>query len=218
MKKLVVFVCVLLTAAAASAAEKPLDCNKSTDRAALAAAVESARSPYLRLRYAVRLAELENPARVADFDGLCAVIDETAAHYRIAKGAADDAKVSIRFGRRQYMVAGWHYAEKIGHPYEYLYLVDKLLKSEVAQRYSPAEKYARQVELLKTHIERYDAWNSERYGALLVDSLIAAASAVPPERFREDAGQLLLIYEPYARRRPKVWREPLTELRRAARL
>ena len=210
MKTTVIFLALtalLLTLPASGA----FDYRKCNDAGAVEAALKKERSARLKLVGTVRLAELREPAKVRDFAGMCEVIDAAAREHKINQRTTEDAKITMSFGNRAMMADGYRYAAKTKHPYELRFMASPALKKSVAGFYTPEQRYARVIELLKKHAGRIDEWNRAYIGKEQAKYLTECAKAVPPERFAADAGVVLLVVRPYAKRHPEAW-APLVEV------
>ena len=198
---LVVLTAALLTLPASGA----FDYRKCNDADAVEAALTKERSARLKLVGSVRLAELREPEKVRDFAGMCEVIDAAARKYKINARTTEDAKISLSFGNRAMMEAGYRYAAKTKHPYELRFMASPALKKIVAELYTPQQRYERVIELLKKHAGRIDEWNHAAVGQEQAKYLAECVKSVPPERFAADAGVVLMVVRPYASRHAEAW-------------
>ena len=187
------------------------DYRKCKDADAVEAALKQERNARLKLVGTVRLAELREPEKVRTFAGLCEVIDAASREHRINERTTEDAKITMSFGNRALMADGYRYAAKTGHPYELRFMASPALKKVVAELYTPQQRYERVIELLKKHAGRIDEWNRAYIGKEQAKYLTECAKAVPPERFAADAGVVLLVVRPYAKRHAEAW-APLVEV------
>ena len=172
-------------------------------------------NPYRTLVDAVNAAEKADPDKLATFSGLCEVVDAVGAEYGLDKRYTDDAKVSQSFRRNRLMADGYRYAVEAGHPYELYFMTRPQLKAELEKRYTPEQRYAKVVELLGRHADRFDAWKSSKIMKQFADYLARCAKDVPPERFSADAAALLETVRPYAKKHPQVWAPLVTVLEKS---